>query len=80
VNGKPTVGSGAKASLVGTTHRSYGKAQATYNALYLFVGDHNPGGRNGEGLSAYGDGWYAISSAGNRVAGQAPGGGSGYGY
>src|SRR3954471_1285015 len=38
-DGKPTVGSGAKASLVGTTTRSDGGPQVTYNGhpLYLFV-------------------------------------------
>src|SRR5204863_5875829 len=42
--GKPTVGSGAKASMVGTTARSDGKPQVTYNGhpVYLFSGDQNP--------------------------------------
>ena len=40
-NGTPTVGSGANASMVGTTARSDGKPQVTYNGhpLYLFVND-----------------------------------------
>jgi predicted lipoprotein with Yx(FWY)xxD motif len=40
--GKPTVGTGANASMVGTTARSDGKPQVTYNVhpLFLFQGDH----------------------------------------
>jgi predicted lipoprotein with Yx(FWY)xxD motif len=43
-NGKPTVGNGLTASKVGTTKRSDGLRQVTYNGhpLYLFQGDHNP--------------------------------------
>jgi predicted lipoprotein with Yx(FWY)xxD motif len=87
VNGKPTVGSGANASLVSTTKRSDGKPQVTYNGhpLYLFEGDHNPGDTSGQGLSAFGAGWYALSPVGNQVSGTAStsGGsssGSGTGY
>jgi predicted lipoprotein with Yx(FWY)xxD motif len=82
VSGKPTEGSGADASLVGTTSRPDGKPQVTYNGhpLYLFKGDKEPGDTNGEGLDAYGGGWYALSSAGNQVAPPANSGGGGYGY
>jgi predicted lipoprotein with Yx(FWY)xxD motif len=80
--GKPTVGSGANASLVGTTTRSDGAAQVTYNShpVYLFKGDQKPGDTNGQGLSAYGGSWFALSSAGNQVSGQAPSSGGGNGY
>jgi predicted lipoprotein with Yx(FWY)xxD motif len=52
--GKPTVGSGAKSSLVGTSPRSDGTAQVTYNGhpLYPFVKDHKPGDVNGQGVTA----------------------------
>jgi predicted lipoprotein with Yx(FWY)xxD motif len=82
VNGKPTEGSGAAASLVGTTIRPDGKPQVTYNdhPLYLFKGDKEPGDTNGEGLNAYGGGWYALTSAGDQVAPPANSGGGGYGY
>jgi len=80
--GKPTVGGGANASLVGTTMRSDGSPQVTYagHPLYLFSGDQNPGDTNGEGLVAYGASWYAVSPAGNQITGQASSSGVGYGY
>jgi predicted lipoprotein with Yx(FWY)xxD motif len=66
--GKPTVGSGANASIVGTTGRSDGKPQVTYDGhpLYLFSGDQQPGDTNGEGLAAFGAKWFAVSPAGTR--------------
>jgi predicted lipoprotein with Yx(FWY)xxD motif len=85
--GRLTVGSGAKASMVGTTTRSDGKRQVTYNShpLYLYAGDEKAGDTEGQGVTAFGAGWYALTSTGNQVAGQASnsgasssGGGSGY--
>jgi predicted lipoprotein with Yx(FWY)xxD motif len=56
----------------------------TYNGhpLYRFAGDQSPGDTNGQGLTAFGAGWFALSSAGNQVSGQASssGGGSSNGY
>jgi predicted lipoprotein with Yx(FWY)xxD motif len=83
VSGKPTVGKGLKASKVGTTARSDGKPQVTYNGhpLYLFSGDSKPGDTNGQGLSAFGAKWYVVSPAGNQITSQASsssGGGSVY--
>jgi predicted lipoprotein with Yx(FWY)xxD motif len=84
VNGKPTVGSGATASMLGTTARSDGGQQVTYNGhpLYLFMGDKKPGDANGQGLNAFGGSWFALSAAGNQVSGQGTnsGGGGGPGY
>jgi predicted lipoprotein with Yx(FWY)xxD motif len=83
VSGKPTVGSGASASMVGTTPRSDGKPQVTYNGhpVYTFTGDQSPGDTSGQGVNAFGARWYAISAAGNQVTGTASssgGGGGGY--
>ena len=68
--GKPTVGGGANASMVGVTARSDGKQQVTYNdhPLYLFQGDQNPGDTNGQGLTEFGAKWFALSPAGNLVS------------
>jgi predicted lipoprotein with Yx(FWY)xxD motif len=69
-SGRPTVGSGAKASLVRTTARS----QVTYNGhpLYTFVKDTKSGDTNGEGLTAFGGHWFAVSPAGKQVSSPAP--------
>lgn len=70
-SGKPTVGSGVDASLIGTTNRSDGQPQVTYNGhpLYTFSGDQAPGDANGEGSTAFGGGWFALSAAGDQVSG-----------
>jgi predicted lipoprotein with Yx(FWY)xxD motif len=67
--GKPRAGTGAKASLLGTTKRADGRLQVTYNhhPLYTFKKDTKKGQTNGEGLSAFGAKWYAVSPAGARV-------------
>ena len=81
-SGKPTVSGGAKASLVRTTTRSDGKPQVTYNGhpLYLFKGDSKLGDTNGEGLTAFGGNWFAVSPAGAQIRVPAAGSGGGSGY
>ena len=78
----PTVGTGLTASKVGTTPRSDGKPQVTYNGhpLYLYQADKKPGDTNGEGITAFGGGWFVLSPAGNMVSGSRsnPGGANGY--
>ncbi len=78
--GKPRAGTGAKASLLGTTKRADGRMQVTYNhhPLYTFKKDTKKGQTNGEGLSAFGATWYAVSPAGARVVKSSGGGGGGY--
>jgi hypothetical protein len=68
--------------MVGTTTRSPRARQVTYNGhpLYLYEGDQKPGDTNGQGLTAFGGGgWFALSPAGNQVAGQGSQSG-GYGH
>jgi predicted lipoprotein with Yx(FWY)xxD motif len=79
-SGKSTVGGGASASQLGTTARSDGKPQVTYNGhpLYRFVGDKKPGDTNGQGLTAFGGSWFALTAAGNQVS-QSSGGSAGSG-
>jgi predicted lipoprotein with Yx(FWY)xxD motif len=81
-DGKPAVGSGASGSLVGTTPRSDGKPQVTFNGkpLYLYEGDQKPGETNGQGSTGFGAGWYALTPAGNQVSGGTSSTGSGSGY
>jgi predicted lipoprotein with Yx(FWY)xxD motif len=80
--GKPTAGSGLTASMVGTTTRSDGSKQVTYNGhpLYLYVGDQKAGDTNGQGVSAFGARWYAVSPAGSTVTATGSGSGGGYSY
>jgi predicted lipoprotein with Yx(FWY)xxD motif len=87
VSGKPVVGTGANASKLGSSPRSDGKAQVTYNGhpLYTFTGDKSPGDTSGQGVNAFGARWYAVSPAGNQVTAKASssssgGGGGGLGY
>jgi len=81
-NGKPTVGNGGKASIVSTSARSDGKPQVTYNGhpLYGYEGDSKPGDTNGQGVNAFGGGWFALSPTGDQVSGQASNSGSNNGY
>jgi predicted lipoprotein with Yx(FWY)xxD motif len=67
--GTPTAGSGADASMLGTAPRPDGAAQVTYNGhlLYTFTGDKKAGDTNGQGLSAFGGLWYAVSPAGTQI-------------
>ena len=81
-SGKPTVGDGLDASLIGTSFRSDGRPQVTYNGhpVYLFSGDQKPGDTTGQGLTDFGGSWYALSAVGDQVTGQTAdsSGGSGY--
>jgi predicted lipoprotein with Yx(FWY)xxD motif len=81
VKGKPVLGSGVNASLVGTTKRPEGTTQVTYNGhpLYRFAQDQKAGETNGQGVTAFGAGWFALNSAGNQVSGKSssPSGSSG---
>jgi len=67
--GKPTIGSGADASLISTTSRSGGGKQVTYNGhpLYLYAGDTQPRATNGQGLDQFGAKWYVLAPSGNKI-------------
>src|SRR6266542_4032305 len=67
--GKPTAGPGVKPSLLGTTRRSNGSRQVTYNRhpLYTYALDKRAGQTTGEGNSAFGAKWYAVSARGTAV-------------
>jgi predicted lipoprotein with Yx(FWY)xxD motif len=68
-SGRPTAGGGAKASLLATSKDAAGQTQVTYNGhpLYTFVKDMKPGDTNGEGVTAFGAKWFAISASGKQV-------------
>src|SRR3954471_23325847 len=79
--GTPTAASGAKASLLGTTKRSDGAEQVTYNEhpLYLFTGDSASGQTNGQGSTGFGAPWYVLAPSGSQITGSASTSGRGSG-
>lgn len=68
-SGAPQAGTGAQASLLGTTPRGDGTMQVTYNGhpLYYFAGDKKPGDTTGAGITSFGAGWDVVSPAGNKI-------------
>jgi predicted lipoprotein with Yx(FWY)xxD motif len=68
--GTPTAGTGLTASKLGTTTRSNGGQQVTYNGhpLYLFVKDTKAGETNGQGATAFGASWFALTPSGNQAS------------
>jgi len=48
--------------------------------LYLYAGDKKAGDTNGQGLTAFGGGWYALSPPGDQVPGTGSSSGGGFGY
>ena len=69
VKGKPTAGSGLKASLLSTITRTGGAKQVTYGGhpLYHYDDDKKAGQTNGQGASAYGAKWYVVGTAGKKI-------------
>jgi predicted lipoprotein with Yx(FWY)xxD motif len=78
----PVVGAGLTASKLGTTARTDGKPELTYNGhpLYRYAADEKPGDTNGQGATAFGGGWFALSPAGNIATATASNPSHGYGY
>jgi predicted lipoprotein with Yx(FWY)xxD motif len=62
----PTVGTGLRASMLGTTKRTDGKLQVTYGGhpLYVFAKDKQAGDVRGEGIVHFGGTWWVVSAAG----------------
>ena len=67
--GKPTAGTGVKASRLGTVKRKNGTKQVTYagHPLYRFKLDKSAGQTNGEGQDFFGGKWWGVSAAGRAV-------------
>jgi len=68
-NGQARAGAGVSTSKLGTTKRSDGTSEVTYNGhpLYKFAGDGAPGQTTGQGSDDFGAEWYVLSAAGNKV-------------
>jgi len=65
----PVAGPGINASLLGTTHRTDGTVEVTYNKwpLYTWQGDSTPGQASGQGLNNLGGLWYVLSPNGATI-------------
>jgi predicted lipoprotein with Yx(FWY)xxD motif len=64
------VSGGASAAKLGTTRRSDGTTQVTYNGhpLYTFIMDNNkPGSTAGQGSKAFGAEWYVLGTNGKKI-------------
>lgn len=77
--GTPTAGPGLTASKLGTITRSGGNRQVTYNGhpLYLFIKDTKPGQATGQGLTAFGAAWFALTPTGTQASAPATSSSSG---
>ena len=66
---KPSVGTGLKSSMLGTTKRKDGKLQVTYGGhpLYYFVQDKKAGDVKGQGFVHFGGSWWVVSAAGTSI-------------
>ena len=64
--GAPKAGDGADAAMLGTTARTDGTTQVTYNGwpLYYYIKDQKAGDTTGQGV---GDVWYVLSAKGDMV-------------
>jgi predicted lipoprotein with Yx(FWY)xxD motif len=67
--GTPMAGSGVEQSLLGTTKRSDGTEQVTYNGhpLYYFAADTGAGMAKGQGSKEFGAGWYVVNAKGSKI-------------
>jgi predicted lipoprotein with Yx(FWY)xxD motif len=67
--GTTTAGPGLTAGEVGTTKRSDGQRQLTYNGhpLYRYAADRKPGDANGQGLNQFGAKWYVLNARGSKI-------------
>jgi len=80
----PVTGTGISGKL-GTTTRSDGTVQATYNGhpVYTYIGDTAPGQNKGNGLNLSGGVWHEVVVSGSAPApasSSSSSGGGGYGY
>jgi predicted lipoprotein with Yx(FWY)xxD motif len=67
--GAPQAGTGATASLLGTTTRTDGTTEVTYagHPLYYFVQDKSAGDTTGQGVNSFGALWWVLSPSGTAI-------------
>ena len=71
---RPVAGHGIRTPLLGTTPRTDGSTQVTYNGwpLYLWPPDKAPGQATGQALTNAGGLWYVLSPAGRPIVTPSP--------
>jgi predicted lipoprotein with Yx(FWY)xxD motif len=69
VSGTPKAGPQIRASLLGTTKRTDGTAEVTYNGhpLYYFASDTKPGDTTGQAINQFGAPWYVLTRDGREI-------------
>jgi predicted lipoprotein with Yx(FWY)xxD motif len=69
VSGMPKAGPHVRASLLGTTKRTDGTTEVTYNGhpLYYFVSDTKPGQTTGQDINQFGALWYVLTRNGTEI-------------
>lgn len=65
----PMAGGGVSQALLGTTKRTDGTQQLTYNGhpLYYFSADTGSGMAKGQGTKAFGSDWYVVNGKGSKI-------------
>ena len=68
-SGKPKAGPGVDAAKLGTTKRSDGTLEVTYNGhpLYRYAPDTKAGEDAGQGLNQFGAKWYVLAASGSKI-------------
>ena len=69
VTGTPKAGPQIRGSLLGTTKRTDGSTEVTYNGhpLYYYAGDTKPGDTTGQDINQFGALWYVLTRNGTEV-------------
>ncbi len=67
--GTPQAGGGIDQAKLGTIHRSDGTTQVVYGGhpLYYYTGDAAAGQTRGQGVKAFGAGWYVVAASGKKI-------------
>jgi len=68
-SGKPKAGPGVDAAKLGTTKRSDGTLEVTYDGhpLYRYAPDTKAGEDTGQGLNQFGAKWYVLAASGIKI-------------
>jgi predicted lipoprotein with Yx(FWY)xxD motif len=67
--GTPKASGAVRQSLLGTSARSDGTREVTYDGhpLYFYAGDTAPGQANGQGSTEFGAAWWVVTPAGQAI-------------